>query len=132
MDVVVPEGRLLVVSRNGYGKLTQLRFYRAQKRGGIGLKTFSITKKTGPVAAAQIVDAAREVYVVSRKAQVLRTNMSEISNIGRATQGVRVFKLESGDSVSSITAVDLGIQERITAAAKPQAPGERNGRSPSR
>ncbi len=131
MDVVVPEGRLLVVSRNGYGKLTQLRFYRAQKRGGIGLKTFSITKKTGPVAAAQIVDAAREVYVVSRKAQVLRTNMSEISNIGRATQGVRVFKLESGDSVSSITAVDLGIQERITAAAKPQAPGERNGRSPS-
>ena len=45
MDVVVPEGRLLVVSRNGYGKLTQLRFYRAQKRGGIGLKTFSINQE---------------------------------------------------------------------------------------
>ena len=132
MDVVVPDGRLLVVSRNGYGKLTQLRFYRPQKRGGIGLKTFNITRKTGPVAAAQIVDAAREVYVVSRKAQVLRTNMSEISNIGRATQGVRVFKLESGDSVASITAVDLGIQERIKAASKPNASGDRNGRNPAR
>ena len=132
MDVVVPDGRLLVVSRKGYGKLTQLRYYRPQKRGGIGLKTFNVTRKTGRVAAAQIVDAAREVYVISRKAQVLRTNMSEIANIGRATQGVRVFKLEQGDSVSSITAVDLGIQERIQAAARPDAPGDRNGRSPAR
>ena len=131
MDVVVPDGRLLVVSRNGYGKLSQLRFYRQQSRGGIGIKTFNITRKTGRVAAAQIVDAAREVYVISQKAQVLRTNMSEISSIGRATQGVRVFKLDKGDNVASITAVDLGIQERIQAATRARANGKRNDRSPS-
>ena len=92
-----------------------------------------MTSKTGQVAAAQIVDAAREVYVISEKAQVLRTNMSEISNMSRSTQGVRVFSLQPGDHVSSITAVDLGIQQRIKEAGSVNGKrnGKRNGRSPS-
>lgn len=113
MDVGGPESRLLVVSKYGYGKLTAFYNdkkgkdnYKTQGRGGIGVKTFNITSKTGKVAAAQIVDDSKEVYVVSEKAQVLRTNLSEIRSIGRITQGVRIFKPQPGDTVSSIACVE--------------------------
>jgi DNA gyrase subunit A len=106
MGVVNPRGKLLVISRRGYGKLTSLNRYRAQSRGGLGVKTFSITRKTGPVAAAEVVDDTQQVYVVSEQAQVLLTSLSEISSTGRITQGVTIFKPDTGDSVSSIACVD--------------------------
>ena len=105
MDVGGPDNRLLVISKRGYGKLTPIKAYRTQGRGGVGIKTFNITKKTGLVAAAQVVTDGSEVYVVSEQAQVLRTSLSEISSMGRATQGVTIFKPAKGDYVSSITCV---------------------------
>ncbi len=102
MDVASPNGKLLVVSKRGYGKLTALKNYKSQGRGGMGLKTFNITSKTGPVAAGEVVDDSKEVYVVSEQAQVLRTSLSEISSIGRITQGVSIFKPQPGDAVASI------------------------------
>ena len=69
--------------------------------------TLKVTKKTGKVAAAQIVDDGREVYVLSEKAQVLRTSLSEIRSIGRVTQGVSIFKPDPGDRVASIACVSL-------------------------
>lgn len=112
MDIIKPDGdsRLLVISRLGYGKLTPTSEYRRQGRGGKGIKTFNIRSKTGPVAAAEIVDDSKEVYVVSEQAQVLRTSLSEISSMGRATQGVTIFKPQKGDAVSSIACVsDLDV-----------------------
>jgi DNA gyrase subunit A len=112
MDVGTPDTRLLVISKLGYGKLTPLESYRIQGRGGIGVKTFNIRTKTGMVADAQIIDDSKEVYVVSEQAQVLRTNLSEIRSMGRATQGVTIFKPAPGDFVSSIEAVsDLNLDE---------------------
>ena len=105
MDIGTPEGRLLVISKLGYGKLTPLKSYRTQGRGGRGIMTFKITKKTGLVAAAEVIDDSTEVYVVSEEAQVLRTSLSEISSMGRATQGVTIFKPQPGDAVSSIACV---------------------------
>ena len=105
MDIGGPESRLLVISRLGYGKVTPLRSYRSQSRGGVGIKTFNITKKTGSVAAAEIIDDSKEVYLVSEQAQVLRTSLSEIRSMGRATQGVTIFKPAPGDAVSSIACV---------------------------
>ena len=105
MDVGGPDSRLLVISRLGYGKLTPLSKYRRQGRGGFGIKTFNITRKTGKVAAAQVVDDSKEVYVLSEQAQVLRTNLSEIRSIGRITQGVTIFKPQPGDGVASIACV---------------------------
>ena len=105
MDIVDPDSRILVISKNGYGKLTRLTAYRQQRRGGVGIKTFNITSKTGLVAAAEVVDESKEVYVLSEKAQVLRTNVAEISSMGRATQGVRIFRPKPGDAVSSISCV---------------------------
>ncbi len=104
MSVVEPDSqnKLFVISKKGFGKLTALKHYRRQSRGGRGLKTFNITSRTGQVAAAEVVTDSLEVYVVSEQAQVLRTNLSEISSLGRITQGVTIFKLPKGDSVSSI------------------------------
>ena len=102
MDVVVPESRLLVISKNGYGKLTDLQKYRPQKRAGSGLKTMNITKKTGTVAAAEVIAGSDEVYVISRKAQVMRTSLDEIRKTGRVAQGVTIFKPRPGDYVSAM------------------------------
>jgi DNA gyrase subunit A len=113
MDIVSPDSqcRLLVVSRLGYGKLTPISEYRRQGRGGKGIKTFNIKPKTGPVAAAEVVDDSKEVYVVSEQAQVIRTSLSEISNMGRATQGVTIFRPQDGDAVASIACVSDLIPE---------------------
>ena len=102
MDVVVPESRLLVISKNGYGKLTDLEKYRPQKRAGSGLKTMNVTKKTGAIAAAEVIAGSDEVYVISRKAQVMRTSLDEIRKTGRVAQGVTIFKPRPGDYVSAM------------------------------
>lgn len=81
----------------------------------MGIKTFNITKKTGPVAAADVIDDSKEVYVVSAKAQVLRTSLSEIRSTGRATQGVTIFKPQPGDAVVSISCVgEMNVPEEDT------------------
>ena len=106
MDVGNDSSRLLIISRLGRGKVNPLSEYRRQGRGGLGLKTFKLTKNTGLIADAEIVAEATEVYVVSEKAQIMRTNLSEISSLrGRITQGVTIFKPRDGDSVSSIACV---------------------------
>ena len=145
MDVGKPENHLLlVISKFGFGKKTKLSEYRlTQTRGNKGVKTLEITPKTGPVADAQIIDDTKEeVYVVSENAQVIRTSLSTIRVMGRATQGVTILKPSPGDSVASISCVsDLNLIEEKTAkqAAKPKpapkakkkpAPtnGRRNGR----
>ncbi len=101
------ESRLLVISKRGFGKLTPVNEYRRQSRGGLGLTTFDIRpRKTGDVAVAEVVDDSNELYLVSEQAQVLRTSMSEIkTTIGRKTSGVTIFKMNSGDAVSSIACV---------------------------
>ena len=132
MDVGDLESKLLVISKLGYGKLTLLSKYRRQGRAGFGIKTFNITKKTGKVAAAAIIEDSKEVYVVSEQAQVLRTSLSEIRSIGRVTQGVTIFRPQPGDSVSSIACVkSLGsIEESKKPAPKPSTNGKGNGQLP--
>lgn len=131
MDVGNPETRLLVISRLGYGKLTQLAKYRTQNRGGVGIKTFNITKKTGNVAAAELVEDDTEVYVVSEQAQVIRTSLEEIRNTGRATQGVTIFKPAPGDKVASIACVsdlsDDPVPEEPTAKRRNGKSNGKNG-----
>jgi DNA gyrase subunit A len=130
MDVVVPDSKLLVISKKGFGKLTDLNRYRRQGRGGVGIKTLNITTKTGPVAAADVIDESTEVYVVSARAQVLRTSLSEIRNTGRATQGVKIFKPEPGDAVASIACVgEFHVAENEPGPLDSSANGNRrNGR----
>ncbi|NQW18979.1 MAG: DNA gyrase subunit A [Chloroflexi bacterium] len=121
MDVVPFESedsRLLIASRKGFGKLSLLRHYRQQKRGGKGLITLKLTPKNGRVAAAQVVQAELEAYLVTDQAQVINIPLEEVRQTGRNTQGVTLAKLDSGDSVSAIRAVG----PRRTPAAKLDRP----------
>lgn len=95
---------LLVIMEKGYGKKTPLKEYKVQKRGGSGIKTAKITPKTGQLMAAHIVlSPDEEVVAISKKGQVIRTDVKEIATIGRQTQGVRIMKLREGDSIASLT-----------------------------
>ena len=111
MDVInyqlpVTNNRLLVVMENGYGKHTLLKNYKKQRRGGSGIKTAKLTPKTGAVVSGKIVGGEElELITISRKGHVIRTELSTIPVLGRATQGVRIMRLEEGDAVASITAL---------------------------
>ncbi len=97
---------LLVITENGYGKKTQLSEYKVQGRGGSGIKTLNVTEKTGALVGARIVTSqTKELLAMSQQSQVIRTSLEDISTLGRATQGVRIMKLRSGDSVASFTLV---------------------------
>ncbi len=119
LDFVDDEGYLLIVGRKGYGKLSLLRNYRPQNRGGKGLITLKVTPKTGKVAAAVVVseeirtDSEGKLFLLTEKAQVLRTNIGEIRLTGRNAQGVKIVLPESGDNISAIRVLE---QRRETAA----------------
>ncbi len=97
---------LLVLSENGYGKRTDLREYKLQGRGGSGIKTVQVTPKTGNLASAMILTGEEEdLIVISQKGQVIRTKVGAIARLGRATQGVRVMRLDPGDKVASAACI---------------------------
>jgi DNA gyrase subunit A len=112
MDVVSPELvkrkvlELLVVSKKGLGKRTEISEYKVQGRGGSGIKTMNITDKTGPLMNAQIINNTEEqdLLIISKNGQVVRIPLKSISTLGRATQGVRIMRFkEDDDCVASIT-----------------------------
>ncbi len=95
---------LLIVMENGYGKKTSLKEYKRQKRGGSGIKTAKVTPKTGVLVSSRIVDSeGEELIAISQKGQVIRTPLAAIPKLGRATQGVRIMRMDAGDAVASIT-----------------------------
>jgi len=101
----VEKNYLLVVTENGYGKRTDLREYRLQGRGGAGIKTAKITQKTGDLVASKVLTAEEDLIVISQRGQVIRAAISTISKLSRATQGVKIMKLEEGDRVASATCI---------------------------
>src|SRR3989338_6922534 len=96
---------LLVIMEKGYGKKTMLSEYKTQNRGGSGIKTAKVTPKTGPLIASKVVtpEETEAIVAISKKSQVIRVDVSEIPEIGRQTQGVRIMKLRDGDSIASLT-----------------------------
>ncbi|MCH7642725.1 MAG: hypothetical protein IIC30_05550, partial [Chloroflexi bacterium] len=121
--------------RRGYGKLSEMRRYRRQKRGGKGLITLKIARKNGRVAAAQVVDREVDgddtVLILTEKAQVIRVHLNEIRETGRITQGVIMAVPDTGDSVSAMRAMktreapaELLSEEEIAASASLDAQSE--------
>jgi DNA gyrase subunit A len=109
MDVVFKGqkgNQLLVIAENGYGKRSDLKAYKVQKRGGSGIKTASVTAKTGKLIGAKVVnldDIEQDLIMTSEKGQIIRIELKTVSTLGRATQGVRVMRPQAGDKVSAIT-----------------------------
>ncbi len=102
-----PRGReILVVMENGYGKTTPAKEYKVQKRGGSGIKTAKVTKKTGMVIGGAVLDKEAgeegELVVMSRKGQVIKLPLKDVPSLGRDTQGVRIMKMRDGDAIASI------------------------------
>ncbi|MDD3498534.1 MAG: DNA gyrase subunit A [Candidatus Moranbacteria bacterium] len=98
--------QLLVISENGYGKRSDTKLYKIQKRGGSGIKTASITNKNGKLVGAKVVSADNsdgDLFITSTKGQVIRIPLGSVSVLGRATQGVRIMNLKSGDKVGAST-----------------------------
>ena len=104
MDVVTSADQtLLVLSANGYGKITKVANFPSHKRGGVGIKVATVTAKTGPIVTVQTLESdAVEAIIISQGGQTIRVGLGDIPTLGRTTQGVRVMRLSDDDSVSSI------------------------------
>ncbi len=97
---------IIVLSENGYGKMTKIKDFRIQSRGGSGIKVSQTTPKTGPMASAQVLSGEEEeLIVISQKGQVIRIPISSIPKLSRVTQGVRVMKLEAGEKVAKMASL---------------------------
>ncbi|MBI3983892.1 DNA gyrase subunit A, partial [Candidatus Microgenomates bacterium] len=106
-DVVNDESEILVISAYGYGKRTKVKNFTLHGRGGLGIKTSVVTAKTGPVInALAVANAQQEVLVISAQGQLIRIPVKGIPVIGRATQGVRVMRLNDGDQAVSVALID--------------------------
>jgi len=111
--------QLLTVTQNGYGKRTLMEEYRVQGRGGSGIMTMKITEKNGPIVAVRQVADEDELILASDKGKVIRTRVSEISEVGRVAQGVRLINLEEGEQVAAVAKI---VEKDEEEAAQPVTP----------
>ena len=102
MELIDDSLEILTVTQKGYGKRTQTSQYRKQTRGGKGILAMRLTDKNGQIVAIKPVTDKDDLMIITDKGQVIRTKISGISLMGRATQGVRIIKLKDGESVVAI------------------------------
>ncbi len=120
------DGTILTVSEKGYAKRTELAEYRLQGRGGSGIINFKVAEKNGPVVQAMQVGPDDQVMVITAFGKIIRTNVRDISLLGRPTQGVRLIHLEEGDTVVAVARV-AEPDDEAGPAAGPGAAGEAPG-----
>ena len=115
-EIAQPDASVLSITERGYGKRTPASEYirggeEPQHRGGSGMKNYNITDKTGPVAAVKVVQDSDDVLVVSDDGVIIRMEAAGISELGRATQGVRIMRLSEGARVISVALTDRAESE---------------------
>ena len=102
-----PENEVLSITERGYGKRTPVEEYRITNRGGIGIKNYMVTEKTGPVMGIKVVDGSEDLLLMTQSGILIRTHVDSIRLAGRATQGVIVMRFkEEGDRVISLALAD--------------------------
>jgi len=101
-----PGSELLVITENGFGKKTDLRHYKLQRRGGKGIKTARLTDKTGKLICGLIIKPEQEnLMVISKKGHVIKIKIKDIPNLSRATKGVKIMRLKAKDKVASVIGI---------------------------
>ena len=125
-EIAQPDAGVLSITENGYGKRTPAADYirggeEPQHRGGSGRKNYNITDKTGPVAAVKVVYDTDDVLVVSDDGVIIRMEAAGISELGRATQGVRIMRLSEGARVISVALTDRAESEDAATAGETEA-----------
>jgi DNA gyrase subunit A len=110
MDTVQKDAFIFVISEFGYGKRTKVEQFTAHKRGGVGIRSAVVNKKTGPLIGVKTLKGEeQEVIIISTQGQTIRLGLANIPTLGRATQGVRIMRLNDGDSVASLALVDKNV-----------------------
>lgn len=109
MDVVEQGSSLFVISKHGYGKRTKVAQFTSHSRGGVGIRSAIVNSKTGELIGVKALagDEGQEVIIVSMHGQTIRLGLKDIPELGRATQGVRIMRLNDGDEVVSLALVDF-------------------------
>ncbi len=107
MGASIPDATLLVVTENGFGKRTELDEYKVQSRAGKGILTYRVTEKTGMVVGVKLVHETDELMLISSDGTIIRMEVSGISILGRATQGVTLMRTSGGNKVVSIARIEV-------------------------
>jgi DNA gyrase subunit A len=110
-----PSATVLVVSEKGFGKRTDIDDYRVTNRGGKGVKTISVTEKTGNLIAIKNVTDADDLMIINKSGIVIRIVVSGLRVMGRATQGVRLINLKGNDAIASVAKIDHEEEEELEA-----------------
>lgn len=120
-DILEPDSEVLVISEKGYGKRTAASEYPVKGRGGKGIKTANITEKNGPLAGVTVVNGDEDIMLITSAGVMIRFDVDDVSQTGRATLGVRLIKVDDGAQVASITAVPKASDEaeETTTAEEP-------------
>ncbi|HTE22703.1 MAG TPA: DNA gyrase subunit A [Candidatus Limnocylindria bacterium] len=114
MDIVEKDSNIFVISEHGYGKRTKISQFTAHARGGVGIRSAVVNTKTGTLVGVKtLVDDSQEVILISKNGQTIRLGLKDIPALGRATQGVRIMRLNDGDKVVSLALVDKTIAEEL-------------------
>ena len=115
---------VLSITEKGYGKRTAVEEYRITGRGGLGIRNYAVTEKTGGVVGIKVVDGSEDLLLVTQAGILIRTAVDNIRVAGRSTQGVIVMRFkEEGDQVISMALTDHeeDTAEEVTAESEPQA-----------
>lgn len=123
MDIVEEGSDIFVISKYGYGKRTKVAQFTPHARGGVGIRSAVVNAKTGELIGVKTLtgDDAQEVIIISRNGQTIRLGLKDIPQLGRATQGVRIMRLNDGDEVVSLALVDkTEIEEDDTEPEPPE------------
>ena len=117
------EGKtVLSITEKGFGKRTPVEEYRVTNRGGIGIRNYMVTEKTGPIVGVKVVDGSEDLLLVTQAGILIRTHVDSIRMAGRATQGVIVMRFkEEGDKVISLALAD---REETAEAAQTEESAE--------
>jgi DNA gyrase subunit A len=122
MDIVAEGSSIFVISRHGYGKRTKVAQFTPHARGGVGIRSAVVNSKTGDLIGVRtLTDNSQQVIIVSAQGQTIRLGLKDIPALGRATQGVRIMRLNDGDEVVSLALVDSASEladDEPTAAAE--------------
>lgn len=112
MDVVEEGSSIFVISKHGYGKRTKVAQFTPHARGGVGIRSAVVNTKTGDLVGVKSLSGGdnQEVIIVSSQGQTIRLGLKDIPELGRATQGVRIMRLNEGDEVVSMALVDAQAQ----------------------
>lgn len=108
MDIVEEGSSIFVISELGYGKRTKISQFTAHARGGVGIRSAVVNTKTGNLVGVKALtgDDTQEVIIISKNGQTIRLGLKDIPELGRSTQGVRIMRLNDGDSVTSLALVE--------------------------